>query len=203
MRLRLTIKVDKVLYSALATADSNATTSTSSTAPPETLTTAPTTGVSSSAAGTATLHVSGPVTSEETQVSRGSYHTLDLEVGRDFTIIKAEGEWDSIARERIREITEPGRGAEVGAIVCGEGQSRSQGGVSGAEALLPLSLWLGADPTRVNAGLANICLITNHTTIIRQRIDVPIPRKRKGGSTALGADKVRCANGSRLPARNA
>lgn len=41
-------------------------------------------------------------------------------------------------------------------------------------------------------GMANICLITNHTTIIRQRIDVPVPRKRKGGSTALGADKVRC-----------
>lgn len=41
-------------------------------------------------------------------------------------------------------------------------------------------------------GMANICLITNHTTIIRQRIDVQMPRKRKGGSTALGAEKVRC-----------
>lgn len=38
--------------------------------------------------------------------------------------------------------------------------------------------------------MANICLITNHTTIIRQRIDVAVPRKRKGGGTALGADKV-------------
>jgi len=56
-------------------------------------------------------------------------------------------------------MTEPGRGADVGAIVCGE-------------------------------GLASICVITNHTTIIRQRIDVPVPRKRKGGATALGADKV-------------
>jgi len=56
-------------------------------------------------------------------------------------------------------MTEPGKGADVGAIVCGE-------------------------------GLASICVITNHTTIIRQRIDVPVPRKRKGGATALGADKV-------------
>jgi len=56
-------------------------------------------------------------------------------------------------------MTEPGRGADVGAIVCGE-------------------------------GLASICVITNHTTIIRQRIDVPVPRKRKGGATALGADKA-------------
>lgn len=39
-------------------------------------------------------------------------------------------------------------------------------------------------------GVANICIITNHTTIIRQRIDVPVPRKRKGGGTALGADRV-------------
>ncbi len=43
---------------------------------------------------------------------------------------------------------------------------------------------------RARAGLANICVITNHTTIIRQRIEVPVPRKRKGGATALGADKA-------------
>ncbi len=112
-----------MLYSALAQAETAASAAgSSSTATPEQLTTQPTTGTASSASGTATLHVSGPVTSEETAVSRGSYHTLDLEVGRDFTIIKGEGEWDSIARERIREVTEPGRGAEVGAIVCGEGE---------------------------------------------------------------------------------
>lgn len=30
-------------------------------------------------------------------------------------------------------------------------------------------------------GTANICLITEHQTILRQRIEVPVPRKRKGG----------------------
>ena len=44
---------------------------------------------------------------------------------------------------------------------------------------------------RFRPGIANICLLTQHTTIVRQRIDVPVPRKRKGGGTALGADKVR------------
>ena len=73
--------------------------------------------------GNATLHISGKVSSENPHVKKGAYHTLDLEVGRDFTIIKGEGEWDSIARERIRDVTEPGRGAEVGAIICGDGQS--------------------------------------------------------------------------------
>ena len=66
--------------------------------------------------------MSGRVSSENPHVKKGAFHTLDLEVGRDFTIIKGEGEWDSIARERIREVTEPGRGAEVGAVVCGEGE---------------------------------------------------------------------------------
>lgn len=30
-------------------------------------------------------------------------------------------------------------------------------------------------------GMANICMITEHQTILRQRIEVPVPRKRKGG----------------------
>lgn len=76
---------------------------------------------SSGTAGTTTLHVSGRVTSENEHVKKGAFHTLDLEIGRDFTIVKAEGEWDSVARERIKEMTEPGRGADVGAIICGEG----------------------------------------------------------------------------------
>lgn len=106
----------------------------------------------------------------------GAYHTLDLETGRDFTLTKGAGEWDSIGLERIHEATEVGGGAEVGAIVCGEGQ------------------WfcLSSLLRRRNSspGIANICLIAQHTTIIRQRIEVNVPRKRKGGGTAMGAEKV-------------
>ena len=29
-------------------------------------------------------------------------------------------------------------------------------------------------------GLANVCLITEHMTVVRQRIELPIPRKRRG-----------------------
>lgn len=116
MHLKLTIQVDRVLYSALAQPDvaaaadplaSNGGTAAAAAA--------------SGTAGTTTLHVSGKVTSENEHVKKGAFHTLDLEIGRDFTIIKGEGEWDSVARERIKEMTEPGRGADVGAIVCGEG----------------------------------------------------------------------------------
>ncbi|KAK4058209.1 Translation factor pelota [Microbotryomycetes sp. JL221] len=154
VHLNLTIMVDKVLYSALA--DNTASSSSNSTVP-ESLTT--TTGAGGSTTGTTTIHVSGRICSETPHVKKGSFHTLDLQIGRDFTIIKHVGEWDSVNLERLKEITEPGRGAEIGAIICGE-------------------------------GLANICVITNHTTIVRQRIDVPVPRKRKGGSTALGAEKA-------------
>ncbi|SCZ90752.1 BZ3500_MvSof-1268-A1-R1_Chr1-3g02215 [Microbotryum saponariae] len=174
VHLKLTIVVEKVLYSALAAggesgsaaADSSsaAGTSTRGAPSPEQLTTAATTGTGGGS-HSATLHVSGKVSSENPHVKKGAFHTLDLEIGRDFTIIKQQGEWDSVARDRVAEVTEPGRGAEVGAIVCGE------------VLVMPL-------------GIANICVITNHTTIIRQRIDVAVPRKRKGGGTALGADKA-------------
>ncbi|GAA5872569.1 hypothetical protein JCM16303_004566 [Sporobolomyces ruberrimus] len=158
VHLKLTLQVDKVLYSALALSEQSQS-STPSTSSSSAATTASAPAVSSGTSGTSTLHISGRVTSENPHVKKGAFHTLDLEVGRDFTIIKGIGSWDSIARDRIREMTEPGRGADVGAIVCGE-------------------------------GLASICVITNHTTIIRQRIDVAVPRKRKGGTTALGADKA-------------
>ncbi|PVU95599.1 hypothetical protein BB559_002684 [Furculomyces boomerangus] len=32
-------------------------------------------------------------------------------------------------------------------------------------------------------GLANVCLLTQYMTVVRQRIEVPIPRKRKGSAT--------------------
>ncbi|KJA30143.1 hypothetical protein HYPSUDRAFT_100514, partial [Hypholoma sublateritium FD-334 SS-4] len=68
----------------------------------------------------AVLHIIGPVTSENVHVKLGAYHTLDIEAFRDVRIEKQDG-WDSIALGRVEESTIPGRGAEVGAVVCGEG----------------------------------------------------------------------------------
>lgn len=119
----LTIEVTKVVYSALAvTADPNPASASSSAQPaPEELTTGPTNAGAHATSGTATLHVSGTVAEENDHVKKGAFHTLDLEVDRDFTVIKHAGEWDSVARDRVRDMTEVGRGADVGAIVCGEG----------------------------------------------------------------------------------
>jgi protein pelota len=77
----------------------------------------------------------------------GVYHTIDLELNRNFTLYK--NEWDIIALERVDDACDITKQADVAAIVCQE-------------------------------GLANICFLTKHMTIVRQRIDLPIPRKRKG-----------------------
>jgi len=98
----------------------------------------------------ASLSISGQVTQENPFVKMGAFHTLDIEVDRDVRITKAE--WDSIAFSRVNDASNEARGAEVGAIVCGE-------------------------------GTAAVCLLSEHMTVIRQRIDVPVPRKRTGSTT--------------------
>lgn len=118
VHLKLTIQVDRVLYSALA---QNADAAAAAAADPANASSAQQVASSSGTAGTTTLHISGRITSENEHVKKGAFHTLDLEMGRDFTVIKGEGEWDSVALERLQDMTEPGRGADVGAIVCGEG----------------------------------------------------------------------------------
>lgn len=69
----------------------------------------------------ATLHVSGRVVSENKHVKMGAFHTLDLEVNRQLTIIKDS--WDSIHFERLNESSDVGQRAEVGAVVLGDGES--------------------------------------------------------------------------------
>lgn len=100
-------------------------------------------------APTASLHIAGPVVEENQHAKMGAYHTLDIETQRDIRITKEE--WDSVALERVEEACVPGRGAEVGAVVCGEGS-------------------------------AAFCLLSEHMTVVRQRIDVSIPRKSASSS---------------------
>jgi len=82
-------------------------------------------GAASSSSGgqetTAALHISGRVSEEARDVKMGAFHTLDIEANRDIRVIKQS--WDSISLSRVDEACVEGRGAEVGAIVCGEGSS--------------------------------------------------------------------------------
>lgn len=109
VRLNLTLQVGRVDFSSSSAPGSSA---------PDT--SADQGGSSSAAPATAALHISGRVTSENPHVKLGAFHTLDIEANRDVRIEKADG-WDSVALSRVEEAIVPGRGAEVGAVVCGEG----------------------------------------------------------------------------------
>lgn len=96
----------------------------------------------------AQLHVSGRITEETKFTKVGQYHTLDLELNRNFTLEKAEG-WDSVARELVKEVCDPVKSSEAWAVVMEE-------------------------------GLANICVLTGSRTVLRQRVEGKVPRKRGG-----------------------
>lgn len=98
----------------------------------------------------AQLHVSGRVAEENKYVKLGGFHTLDLELQRNFTLEKAEG-WDSVALDLLKEAVNQDAKAQLWAVVMQE-------------------------------GLANICLITDHQTILRQRVEVNLPKKRAGST---------------------
>ena len=97
----------------------------------------------------------------------GAYHTIDLELNREFEITKTE--WDrlllnfhlkhkkliskfffhSVSIDRIDEACDPSQNADLAAVVMQE-------------------------------GLAHVCLILSSMTIIKSKIEMTIPRKRKG-----------------------
>lgn len=98
------------------------------------------------------LHVSGRITSETPHTKVGAHHTLDLELNRNFTIEKADG-WDSVALEVVRDACDP--------------EKRGGGSTIGAVIM--------------HEGLANICVITEWRTVLKQRVELPVARKRAGG----------------------
>ncbi|KAG8182221.1 hypothetical protein JTE90_002652 [Oedothorax gibbosus] len=93
------------------------------------------------------LRVKGRNIQENQYVKMGAYHTLDLELNRKFTLVKAC--WDSIALDRIDLACDPTQHADLAAVVMQE-------------------------------GLAHVCLVTSSMTLVRAKLEVNIPRKRKG-----------------------
>lgn len=108
----------------------------------------------------AQLHVSGRIAEETKFTKVGQYHTLDLELQRNFTLEKNDG-WDSVARNLVKEACDAGKEADVWAVVMQE-------------------------------GLANVAVLTGARTVLRQRVEVGVPRKR--GGRAGDHDKVASRN---------
>ena len=65
------------------------------------------------------LRVKGRNIQENQYVKMGAYHTLDLELNRNFTLCKFE--WDSVALERIDLACDATQKADLAAIVMQEG----------------------------------------------------------------------------------
>ncbi|EFP83002.1 uncharacterized protein PGTG_09970 [Puccinia graminis f. sp. tritici CRL 75-36-700-3] len=107
-----------------------------------------------SLSGGTSLHLSGPISKRNEHVNLGTFHTLELEHQCEFTIIKGPDGWDSVHVQRLADATNTSKSAEVAAIL--------------------------ADDT----GRATVCLIGTHTSLIKQRIEVPLSKNKKPGQPA-------------------
>ena len=105
------------------------------------------------------LHVLGQIVVETPYTKIGQHHTLDLELQRNFTLekeVEASGEaggWDSVAIDMLKEAVD-------------------EGGKRRAEAVAVV----------MQEGLAHICFIGQFQTVLKQKVEMTIPRKRQGGS---------------------
>ncbi|KYR02739.1 putative translation factor [Tieghemostelium lacteum] len=97
------------------------------------------------------LRVSGSSCQENRFVKLGSFHTIDLEVNREFKLYKQE--WDTVSLELLKTSTDLAHRADVVALI-------------------------------MNEGLAHLCYITSSMTVLKSRIEVPVPRKGRSTSDA-------------------
>ncbi|KAF1320372.1 Mrna surveillance protein pelota, partial [Globisporangium splendens] len=95
------------------------------------------------------LRIKGKNTMESQHVRLGAYHTLDLEMNRDFTLFK--NCWDVMSLERIETACDIAKKAELAAVV-------------------------------MQTGLAHLCLIKGHMTVIKAKVENSIPKKRTGST---------------------
>lgn len=107
-------------------------------------------------AGASELHLSGQIVRENSFAKLGQHQTLHLKVSDDLTLEKADA-WDDISLEVLRELKDPKKRANKSTVVVA---------------------------VIMQEGLANICAITEHRTVLKQRVSTPIPKKRQGGAAA-------------------
>ena len=67
------------------------------------------------------LRLKGRNIEENPHVKMGAYHTIDLELHKKFTLQKPL--WDSVHLERIELATDPGRSADVAALIDAVGSA--------------------------------------------------------------------------------
>ncbi|KAI9884888.1 MAG: hypothetical protein M1823_003329 [Watsoniomyces obsoletus] len=106
--------------------------------------------------GASELHLSGQIVRENSFAKLGQHQTLHLKVSDQLTLEKTEG-WDSVSLETLRELTDPRKRADKSNVIAA---------------------------VVMQDGLANICAITEHRTVLKQRVSTAIPKKRGGSGLA-------------------
>ncbi|KAI9830305.1 MAG: Translation factor pelota [Phylliscum demangeonii] len=101
------------------------------------------------------LHLSGQIVQENSLAKLGQHQTLHLKVSDYLKLTKPDG-WDTVSLDVLRQLTDPRVRAARSTV---------------AAAVI------------MQEGLAHICAITEHRTILKLKISAAIPRKRAGGST--------------------
>lgn len=69
--------------------------------------------------GDASIRINGRVCEENEYVKMGAYHTIDLELHRNFTLYKLE--WDRVALDRVKAACDISERAELAAVVMHDG----------------------------------------------------------------------------------
>ena len=111
------------------------------------------------------LHVSGQITNENQYTKLGQHHTIDLEINRNFKLEKGT-----------------------------DGDSAKG---SGWDSVALTQLAEATDPNKsteavavvMHEGLGNICFLTSHQTVLKQTVEMAIPRKRAGVGRTADHDK--------------
>ena len=110
------------------------------------------------------LHVSGQIAKENKYTKLGQHHTLDLELKRNFTL------------EKVVDGKDGGEGWDSVARAQLEEACDQTRGTEAVAVVL-------------QEGIANICFITQYQTVLRQRVEMTVPRKGADARRAQGHDK--------------
>ena len=110
------------------------------------------------------LHVSGQIAKENKYTKLGQHHTLDLELNRNFTL------------EKVVDGKDGGEGWDSVARAQLEEACDQTRGTEAVAIVL-------------QEGIANICFITQYQTVLRQRVEMTVPRKGADARRTQGHDK--------------